>query len=81
MFGMIAMHFNDKIKKRYVEASCKKSLPCKEKTENQSVCGGFHNLGYWKIAGLAAFYFQGNSWKLGASMPAIFTENPGFLHF
>ena len=39
MFGMIAMHFNDKIKKKKnLEPSGKKSLPCKEKTENQSVC-------------------------------------------
>ena len=38
MFGMISMHFIDKIKKKYVDASGKKSLPCKEKTENQSVC-------------------------------------------
>merc|ERR1712102_108071 len=28
---------------------------------------GIHNLGYWKIAGLTACYFQGNSWKLRAS--------------
>ena len=26
------------------------------------------NSGYWKIAGLTACYFQGNSWKLGASI-------------
>ena len=38
MFGMISMHFNKKIKKKYLEASGKKLLPCKEKTENQSVC-------------------------------------------
>ena len=29
---------------------------------------GIHNSGYWKIAGLTACYFQGNSWKLGASI-------------
>jgi len=30
--------------------------------------GGINNSGYWKIAGLAACYFQENSWKLGASI-------------
>ena len=30
--------------------------------------GGIYNSSYWKIAGLAACYFQGNSWKLGASI-------------
>ena len=30
--------------------------------------GSIHNSGYWKIAGLTACYFQGNSWKLGASI-------------
>ena len=30
--------------------------------------GSIHNSGYWKIAGLAACYFQGNSWKLGVSI-------------
>jgi len=30
--------------------------------------GGIHNSGYWKIEGLTACYFQGNSWKLGASI-------------
>ena len=28
--------------------------------------GSIHNSGYWKIAGLTACYFQGNSRKLGA---------------
>jgi hypothetical protein len=27
--------------------------------------GGIYYSSYWKIAGLAACYFQGNSWKLG----------------
>ena len=30
--------------------------------------GSIQNSGYWKIAGLTACYFQGNSWKLGASI-------------
>ena len=30
--------------------------------------GGIYNSSYWKIAGLAACHFQGNSWKLGASI-------------
>ena len=30
--------------------------------------GSIHNSDYWKIAGLAACYFQGNSWKLGVSI-------------
>ena len=29
--------------------------------------GGIHNSSYWKIVGLTACYFQGNSRKLGAS--------------
>ena len=29
---------------------------------------GIHNSGYWKIAGLTACYFQGNSWKLEVSI-------------
>ena len=49
---------------------------------------GIHNSGYWKIAGLTACHFQGNSWKLGASIiqvigkqqaqrPAIFRGTHG----
>ena len=30
--------------------------------------GGIYISSYWKIAGLAACYFQGNSWKLGVSI-------------
>ena len=30
--------------------------------------GGIHNSGYGKIAGQMACYFQGNSWRLGASI-------------
>ena len=29
---------------------------------------GINTSGYWKIAGLVAYYFQENSWKLGASI-------------
>ena len=38
---------------------------------------GIHNSGYWKIAGLTACYFQGNSWKLGASTISVVRGTPG----
>ena len=38
---------------------------------------GIHNSGYWKIAGLTACYFQGNSWKLGASTMPVIRGTPG----
>ena len=46
--------------------TCKKF----QKLNFQEIPGdrGINNMGYWKIAGLTACYFQGNSRKLGASI-------------
>ena len=39
--------------------------------------GSIHDSGYWKIAGLTTCYFQGNSWKLGASTIQVIMETTG----
>ena len=49
--------FGQKIRNFFVQSQ----LSSRELLET----GGIHNLGYWKIAGLTACYFQGNFWKLG----------------